>query len=375
MEKSADVAVIGGGIVGLAHAYMALRKGLSVVLFERDRFSTGASVRNFGLLWPIGQEAGTNLGYALRSREHWSDVAHEANLWMNANGSLHLAYYSDEQRVLEEFLELYKTAPYQSKLLTPVEVARISPATSTSGLKAALWSKTEATVNPREAIHSIPLWLKEKFGLHLRYGNMVRSVTMPWVKTSDEQWRVQKVFVCPGADFDSLFPEIYLQHPITKCKLQMMKGVTDSSLTLGPTLCAGLTLRHYANFSKCPSLAAVDERYNQDAPEYARNGIHVLLAQNNYGEFIIGDSHEYARTLEPFDKTEVNEQILQYLTTFTQLRNLRITERWHGIYPKMTGSNFLIHRPEKDVVLVNGLGGAGMTLSFGLAEELTEQEL
>lgn len=375
MKKSADVAVIGGGIVGLAHAYMALRKGASVVLFERERFAVGASVRNFGLLWPIGQEPGVNLLYALKSREHWTEIAHQANMWINPNGSLHLAYHTDERNVLEEFYELYADSPYQCKFLAPNEVSAISPTTRSVGLKAALWSKTEATVNPREAIRTIPLWLKEKFGLQLRFGKAVHEVSIPWVKTADEEWQVQKVFVCPGADFDTLFPEVYQQQSITKCKLQMMKAVASDAPSLGPTLCAGLTLRHYPAFTKCQSLAAVNERYNNDSPEFAKHGIHVLLGQNNHNEFIIGDSHEYSRTLEPFDREDINQYILQYLATFTQFKKLEITERWHGIYPKMTNANFLVHRPAKDVVLINGLGGAGMTLSFGLAEEIMEQEL
>ena len=40
-----DIIIVGGGIVGLAHAYMALRKGLKVVLFDREQFAVGASVR------------------------------------------------------------------------------------------------------------------------------------------------------------------------------------------------------------------------------------------------------------------------------------------------------------------------------------------
>ena len=69
MPKRADIAVVGGGIIGLAHAYVLARKGKRVVLFERGHRATGASVRNFGLIWPIGQPAGEMLRMALRSRE------------------------------------------------------------------------------------------------------------------------------------------------------------------------------------------------------------------------------------------------------------------------------------------------------------------
>jgi len=105
---------------------------------------------------------------------------------------------------------------------------------------------------------------------------------------------------------------------------------------------------------------------------YKDHGIHVLLAQNQYGELIIGDSHHYGRTLEPFDSEEVNKIILEYLSTFTNLGKLQIVERWHGIYPKLHSDIKLVLKPAPGVTLVNGLGGAGMTLSFGIAEEVIE---
>ena len=44
MDRSADIAIVGAGMAGLAHAYMALRKGYKVVLFDRDQLALGASI-------------------------------------------------------------------------------------------------------------------------------------------------------------------------------------------------------------------------------------------------------------------------------------------------------------------------------------------
>src|SRR6266404_6422993 len=106
MSLRANVAVIGGGILGLAHAYLAARQNLSVVLFERGRKASGASIRNFGMIWPIGQPAGEMHALALRSREVWLDVLRAARLNFRATGSLHVAHCPDEAEVLREFAEI-----------------------------------------------------------------------------------------------------------------------------------------------------------------------------------------------------------------------------------------------------------------------------
>jgi FAD dependent oxidoreductase TIGR03364 len=369
--RSADIAIIGGGIVGLAHAYVALRRGYKVILFEREQFAVGASVRNFGLLWPIGQEPGPGLDRATRSRQHWIDVSREAGIWLHENGSLHLAYHDDELAVLNEFTKLYSNQGFATKLLTPNQVSLQSRAARAHGLKGALWSGTECTVNPREAVRRIPLWLKEKYGLQLEFGKAISHIRMPVVSSGDEEWNVDKVLICSGADFETLYPQDYREAGLKKCKLQMMKIATDHpGFELGPSLCAGLTLRHYNAFSRCPSLAAVDKRYDALSPGFKEHGIHVLLSQNNYGELIIGDSHHYDKSVEPFDQEEINKLILEYFTTFADPGPFRIIERWHGVYPK-SPSELSIHlQPEPGVHIINGLGGAGMTLSFGLAEEI-----
>ena len=66
--------------------------------------------------------------------------------------------------------------------------------------------------------------------------------------------------------------------------------------------------------------------------------------------------------------------VLDYLQTFLPVSENNIAETWHGFYSKLTnGDAEIFISPEKGVYILNGLGGAGMTLSFGLAEELINE--
>ena len=82
----ADVAIVGAGILGLAHAYVAAKAGKSVVVLERSPRAAGASVRNFGMVWPIGQPAGTMLSLSLRSRELWLEILGPGKTAASRNG-------------------------------------------------------------------------------------------------------------------------------------------------------------------------------------------------------------------------------------------------------------------------------------------------
>ena len=194
---------------------------------------------------------------------------------------------------------------------------------------------------------------------------------MPTVETKSERWTVGEVIVCSGGDFETLYPKIFAESGLTRCKLQMMRTAPQADRwLLGPSLCAGLTLTHYDSFKVCPSLPDLRARFEKEYAFFVKHGIHVLLSQTAQGELIIGDSHEYGLALTPFDREEINQAILNYLRAFAVAPSFDIVERWHGIYPKLSGKTEFIARPEQGVTIVNGLGGAGMTFSFGLAHEM-----
>ena len=100
-----------------------------------------------------------------------------------------------------------------------------------------------------------------------------------------------------------------------------------------------------------------------------------MASQNGLGEITIGDSHEYGWQLDPFDKPEIDDLVLSYLRTFLKAPSLRIAQRWHGIYAKHAQDADFIADPAAGVRIVNGVGGAGMSTSFGLAEEVFDSWL
>lgn len=368
MSKSAIV--IGAGIVGMATARALAEKGYTVKVFERNEKCVGASIRNFGMLWPIGQPKGNLYERAMRAREIWKQSCEEGNIWHNPQGSLLNVYEDDELNVITEFAELNKG--YRDvAILTAEETVAKSPATNPKGLKASLWSPTEIIVDPREAIWKLPAYLTKKYGIEFHFNKAVSRVEHPKVYTGKEVYEADLVFVCSGADFETLYPETFAASGITKCKLQMLRTVpqTDNWQT-GPALSGGLTLTHYGAFEECTTLKVLKERVEREMPEYVKWGIHVMISQNGLSEITIGDSHEYGLTHDPFDRDEINQLIMYYLHKFTQLQDLEIAQTWNGIYAKLKGKTEFVATPENGVTIINGLSGAGMTLSFGLAEEV-----
>ena len=368
------VAVVGAGIVGLANAWSAAKRGHEVTVFDRSTVARGASVRNFGMVWPIGQPTGGLHDIAMDTRARWLELSRASGLWVNACGSIHLAHRDDEWAVVTEFAAWSKANGNSCRLLTASEVLRMSAGANPDGLIGGLFSEAELCVNPRTAIAELAKWLAGTFGVQFEFGSAVKAVEDDQLLMADGRAFVtDRVVVCGGADFETLFPEVFTTAGLTRCKLQMLRTVAQpDSWWIGPHLASGLTLRHYRNFDVCKSLAQLQSRIAQEAPELDRLGIHVMASQNEFGEVILGDSHEYDDQISPFDKVQIDDLILSELRKVIRLPVWTIAERWNGIYAKNPRGPLFLKAPHPNVRICTATGGAGMTMSFGLAERVWE---
>jgi D-hydroxyproline dehydrogenase subunit beta len=375
LNRKADVAIVGAGIVGLAHAYFAAKRGRSVVVFERTPRATGASVRNFGMIWPIGQKAGVVHQTATRSRQIWNEILDAAALPYRPTGSLHVVYHQDEADVAREFTERAPALGYTCTWLSPAEVLKKSQSVNAKGLLGGIWSPTELTVDPRLILATLPAFLTEKFGVEFRFGTAVRAIELPRIEAGSETWQAAQAIVCGGDDFETLYPELLASSGIDRCKLQMMRTAPQPhGWQLGPSLAAGLTLRFYPAFEICTAtLPIYKERVARELAEYDRFAIHTLVSQTADGALTLGDSHEYGLAVDIFNKTEIDELVMRNVREFLIAPDLAIAQRWYGVYAKHPEKPWVAIDAAPGVRIVTAVGGSGMTLSFGVAEQMVRE--
>jgi FAD dependent oxidoreductase TIGR03364 len=361
-----DLAVVGAGIVGLACALAAARRGKRVVVIDRDAQANGASVRNFGFVTVTGQARGAMWRRARRSREVWAEVAVEAGIPVLHEGLLMTARRPESVALIEAFLDTEMGEGCE--LLDAATARRRQPGLDGPGLLAALWSPHELRVESREAIPRLAAWLEDRFGVEFRRGVAVQSVATSRVETTGGPVRADAIAVCPGDDLFSLFPDRIAAQGVTRCKLQMLR-LADPGFRLAGGVMSDLGLERYDGYGALPEAEPLRARLRREQGEHLANGVHLIVVQSADGSLVVGDSHHYAATPDPFASEAVDALILEEFSTVFGGPPLPVLERWTGTYAWARDHNTLVDRPLPGVRLVMVTTGAGASTGFALGEE------
>jgi FAD dependent oxidoreductase TIGR03364 len=379
VTESAQVVIVGGGILGTMHAVMARRRGLAVIHLEREPEGRGASVRNFGLIWVSGRRAGPELALALRARELWESIAADApGTGFRPAGSLTIASSEAELAVLRAAAELPDAKRREFEVLSADEVRLVSPALRGEFL-GGLWCRADAIAEPRVALSALRSFLAGGGpGYQWLPGHEAVELGPDGVRDQFGQWhRGDLVVLCTGANYTGIAgPHLAATGALAstprsggaglrRVRLQMLQTAPFAG-RLTTSVADGDSLRYYPAYD-VPARAALPPQ----AAVAASNKAQLLLVQRLDGSLTIGDTHEYD---EPFgfDVTEdAYDHLLERASALLGAALPRVLRRWAGVYSEVTGTTELYHRSSVSpgVVLVTGPGGRGMTCSPAIAEE------
>jgi FAD dependent oxidoreductase TIGR03364 len=241
-----------------------------------------------------------------------------------------------------------------------------------------MYSGSELRVDPRTACDRIARWLQDSFDVECCFDTTIVRVEDHFIHSADGgRWKANRTILCSGSDLKTIHRRTFQASGLVLCKLQMLKTVRQPGQPdmLAPHIASGLTLRHYPSFNTCPSHAKLKARIKQQSPELDQFGIHVMASLRPDGEVILGDSHEYGDDITPFDNQQIDDLILRELRHVIQLEDWTINQRWHGIYAKHPTLPVFQAELAGGVHAFVGTGGAGMTMSFGLAERFWTKQL
>ena len=366
--RSFDLAVVGAGICGLAHALAAARRGKRVVVVDRDRQANGASIRNFGFVTVTGQQAGECWRRARRSREVWAEVANAAQIPVLQRGLLMIARRREARAVLEQFLETDMGA--ECRLVEPADLDAYGTGLRSEAFAGALYSPHEIRVESREAIPRLSAWLAERHDVTFRRETVVHTAAPPRLETSSGTIEAATIVVCPGDDFHTLYPDRIAAYGLTRCKLHMIRLAPPRFDPRLPAIMSDLGLIRYLGYSELPAAPDLARRLEAEQGEHIANGVHLIVVRGADNSLVVGDSHHYAATPDPFAPAAVDDLILDEYARVFAGEAPPVAERWTGTYASAKDRLALIDKPSDAVRIVIVTSGTGASTSFALAEEV-----
>lgn len=354
--------MVGAGIVGLATAFRAHQQGRTVRVVDVSDRPVGASIQNFGHACFTGQ-ADVIQDVAASAREGWLAAASAAGFWAAESGTHVPAVTGTEADVLAEF-----AAHRGEEQVTLLSGEQVGEAIGNPGLGAVAGAHLhrDMRVNPREAAPALARWLAGE-GVEFVWRTRVFTVADGVAQTSRGELRAAEVVVCPGVQVEQVFPEIAERHGVRACTLVMSLLERPGHVPGDLALLTGTSLARYDGFTAMPSAPALREELAVREPGLV-GCIANLMATAIPGGVLVGDSHAYDVSPEPFVREELGDLLLGRAAHYLGIERPVVKQRWLGCYADSTATNLVLERPDARTTVLVVTSGIGMTLSFGLAE-------
>jgi D-hydroxyproline dehydrogenase subunit beta len=368
MSKRTDVTIVGAGIVGLAHAISAAKRGMQVRVIDKDHRCVGASIRNFGFVTVTGQRADTTWDRAMRSRDIWLEVARDAGIAIEHRGLWMLARQALSLPVLEAFLETEMGKDCQ--LYFPTEAQALAPWLRCADAVGAMYSPHELRVESRTAIPRLAAWLEEAHGVEFHWGQEVLEVKDGHVATATQSFDADRVILCPGTVLNGVAKPWLQDYNLHLTRLQMMRVRPPEGFKMDAAAMSDLSLVRYLGYTNLPQAAALKAHLQRTEAPSLQHGIHLIVVQSSDGSLVVGDSHHGDASPEPFGSEEVDHLILSHLRQTLNLDRIDVIQRWVGVYPTGIDQDCLMLAPSDQLRIALVSSGCGVSTAFGMAEDM-----
>ena len=203
-KRECDIAIIGGGVMGLGIAYQLAKRGVKdVVVLERGYLAQGASGRNGGgvrMQWSTEQ----NVRLMQESIELCRGFAQEigVNVWFRQGGYLFLAKHERERAVMEKNVATQNSAGVPTRMLSAQEAGQLVPELDVKKIVCACYNPKDGVLFPWPFLWGYAHQALER-GVEVHLYTAVERITPSGrgfeIATSKGPVRAQRVINAAGA--------------------------------------------------------------------------------------------------------------------------------------------------------------------------------
>lgn len=196
---STDVAIIGGGIIGIASALALVNRGMSVSVFEKGTLACEQSSRNWGWIRTLMRHP-SEVPLALQAGSLWRDIQRQVDVGFRQSGILYLAKSAKDMHSFHTWQQ--KTASTDAVLLSKKACSEMIPDTTTEWF-GGLYSQTDAVAEPKLATQGLASLVRQRHGQIFENcavrGLNIKSGRLEGIETEYGTVKAKNVLLAGGA--------------------------------------------------------------------------------------------------------------------------------------------------------------------------------
>lgn len=150
LPTTADVVIIGGGVIGCSTLYYLAKMGVTnTVLLEKAQLTAGTTWHTAGLVWSL-RPSDTEVRLLRRSIDLMQELEAETGVhsgWIN-NGGLFIASTKERLDEYKRLMTLGRAFDTESHVLTPTETKQLYPLMNVADVYGTLYSPSDGTIDP-----------------------------------------------------------------------------------------------------------------------------------------------------------------------------------------------------------------------------------
>ncbi len=225
MPRTADVVVIGGGIMGCSTAFQLAKRGLDVVLLEKDSIGTGSTGRSSAIIRQhYSNELTARMAlHSLRVFQRFDDeVGGECGFqqtgWLGLAGATH-------RKGIEANVALQQGVGIDTRIISSDELAEIMPGIETRDVAAVAYERESGYADPHLTTAAYADAAR-RHRVEIRPGCEVTGVRfrgdrVVGVDTTSDQFDAPVVVNCAGPWGARVAAAYGITAPINACRIQM----------------------------------------------------------------------------------------------------------------------------------------------------------